>query len=142
MITTMICVKWCLTRYPTKNIRYRRYPCPISSVFDPRLSVFIFANIHICIRIRSYLYSNSNPNKNMKTNMISLISVRIQSDYTPIYSRRKLLFPESGPFGRTVHLSVRCTPDCPVGATGPSGATQISPTFSFFHSNFVLLLLT
>ena len=66
-----------------KNIRYRRYPCPISSVFDPRLSVFVFENIRICIRIRSYPYSNSNPNKNMKTNMISVISVRIRSDYTP-----------------------------------------------------------
>ena len=66
-----------------KNIRYRRYPCPISSVFDPRLSVFVFENIRICIRFRSYPYSNSNPNKNMKTNMILLISVRIRSDYTP-----------------------------------------------------------
>jgi hypothetical protein len=60
-----------------KNIRYRHYPCPISSIFDPRLSVFVFENIHICIRIRSYPYSNSNPNKNMKTNMISLISIHI-----------------------------------------------------------------
>jgi hypothetical protein len=66
-----------------KNIRYRHYPCPISSVFDPRLSVFVFENIRICIRIRSYPYSNSNLTKNMKTNMISLISVRIRSDYTP-----------------------------------------------------------
>jgi hypothetical protein len=64
-----------------KNIRYRRYPCSISSVFDPRLFVFVFENIRICIRIRSYPYSNST--KNMKTNMISLISVRIRSDYTP-----------------------------------------------------------
>ena len=53
-----------------KNIRYRRYPCPISSVFDPRLSVFVFENIRICILIRSYPYSNSNPSKNMETNMI------------------------------------------------------------------------
>jgi hypothetical protein len=66
-----------------KNIHYRRYPCPISSIFDPRLSVFVFENIRICIRIRSYPYPNSNPTKNMKTNMISLISVRIRSDYTP-----------------------------------------------------------
>jgi hypothetical protein len=51
-----------------KNIRYLRYPCPISSVFDPRLSVFVFENIRICIRIRSYPYSNSNPTKNMKKN--------------------------------------------------------------------------
>jgi hypothetical protein len=67
-----------------KNIHYRRYPCPICSVFDPRLSVFVFENIRICIHIRSYLYSNSNPTKNMKTNIISLISVRIRSDYTSI----------------------------------------------------------
>jgi hypothetical protein len=66
-----------------KNIRYRRYPCPISSIFDPRLSVFVFENICICICIRSYPYSNSNPTKNIKTNMISLISVRIRTDYTP-----------------------------------------------------------
>jgi hypothetical protein len=64
-----------------KNIHYRRYPCLISSVFDPQLSVFVFENIYICIRIRSYQYSN--PNKNMKKNMISLISVHIQSNYTP-----------------------------------------------------------
>jgi hypothetical protein len=70
-----------------KNIRYLRYPCPISSVFDPRLSVFVFENIRICIRIRSYPYSNSNPTKNMKKNMISLISVRIRSDYTPYHQR-------------------------------------------------------
>jgi hypothetical protein len=63
-----------------KNIRYRCYPCLTSSVFDPRLSIFVFKNIRICIRIRSYLYSN--PNKNMKTNMISLIFVHIRSDYT------------------------------------------------------------
>ena len=74
-----------------KNIRYRRYPCPISSVFDPRLSVFVFENIRICIRIRSYPYSNSNPTKNMKTNMISLISVCIRSDYTPTFL--PLFFP-------------------------------------------------
>jgi hypothetical protein len=65
-----------------KNICYWRYSCPTSSIFDPRLSVFVFENIRICIRIRSYPYSNSNLNKNMKTNMISLISVRIRSDYT------------------------------------------------------------
>jgi hypothetical protein len=48
-----------------KNIRYRRYPCPTISVFDPRLSVFVFEKIRICIRIRSYLYSNLNLNKNI-----------------------------------------------------------------------------
>jgi hypothetical protein len=74
-----------------KNIRYRRYSCPISSVFDPRLSVFVFENIRICIRIRSYPYSDSNPTKNMKTNMISLISVRIRSDYTSNCGPRTLL---------------------------------------------------
>jgi hypothetical protein len=55
-----------------------------SFVFDTRLSVFVFENIHVCIRIRSYLYSNLN--KNMKANMISLIFVCIRSDYTPTYS--------------------------------------------------------
>ena len=64
-----------------KNICYQRYPC--STSFVPRLTVFVFENIRICIRIRSYPYSNSNLTKNMKTNMISLISVRIRSDYTP-----------------------------------------------------------
>jgi hypothetical protein len=60
---------------------YRRYSCSTSFVFDSRLSVFIFENIYICIRIQSYLYLNSNPNKNMKTNMISSILVRIRSNY-------------------------------------------------------------
>jgi hypothetical protein len=62
---------------------YRQYPCPTSSVFDTQLFVFVSENICIRIRIRSYPYSNSNPNKNMKTNMISVISVRIRSDYIP-----------------------------------------------------------
>jgi hypothetical protein len=66
-----------------QKIRYRQYPCPTSSVFDTQLSVFVSENIRIRIRIRSYPYSNSNPNKNMKTNMISVISVRIRSDYIP-----------------------------------------------------------
>jgi hypothetical protein len=66
-----------------KNIRYRYYPCPISSVFDTHLSIFASENTRICIKIRSYLYSNSNPKKNMKTNMVLVISVCIRSDYTP-----------------------------------------------------------
>jgi hypothetical protein len=66
-----------------QKIRYRQYPCPTSSVFDTQLSVFVFENIRIRICIRSYPYSNSNPNKNMKTNMVSVISVRIRSDYIP-----------------------------------------------------------
>jgi hypothetical protein len=66
-----------------QKIRYRQYPCPTSSVFDTQLSVFVSENIRIRIRIRSYPYSNSNPNKNMKTNMVSVISVRIRSDYIP-----------------------------------------------------------
>ena len=66
-----------------QKIRYRQYPCPTSSVFDTQLSVFVFENIRICIRIRSYPYSNLNPNKNIKINMISLISVCIWSYYTP-----------------------------------------------------------
>jgi hypothetical protein len=63
--------------------RYRQYLCPTSSVFDTQLSVFVFENIRIRIRIRSYPYSNSNLNKNMKTNMVSVISVCIRSDYIP-----------------------------------------------------------
>ena len=90
-----------------KNIRYRRYPCPISSVFDPRLSVFVFENIRICIRIRSYPYSNSNPTKNMKTNMISLISVRIRSDYTPINSAT-YCFARSTGYNLTSHPFSSC----------------------------------
>jgi hypothetical protein len=66
-----------------QKIRYRQYPCPTSSVFDTHLSVFVSENIRIRIRIRSYPYSNLNPNKNMKTNMISVIFVRIRSDYIP-----------------------------------------------------------
>jgi hypothetical protein len=64
-----------------QKIRYRQYPCLTSSVFDTHLFVFVSENIRI--RIRSYPYSNLNPNKNMKTNMISVISVRIRSDYVP-----------------------------------------------------------
>jgi hypothetical protein len=64
-----------------QKIRYRQYSCPISSVFNTHLSVFVSENIRI--RIRIYPYSNSNSNKNMKTNMISVISVRIRSDYIP-----------------------------------------------------------
>jgi hypothetical protein len=71
-----------------QKIRYRQYPCPISSVFDTHIPVFVFENIRICIR--SYSYSNSNPSKNMKTNMISVISVCIRSDYipSPLYPRK------------------------------------------------------
>jgi hypothetical protein len=61
MITTMICVEWCLTRYPTKifvidAIRVRLAPYSIhdypylysrTSVF-----VFVFEAIRIQIRIR------------------------------------------------------------------------------------------
>jgi hypothetical protein len=64
-----------------QKIRYRQYPCPTSSVFDTQLFVFVFENIRI--RIRSYPYSNPNPNKNIKTNMVSVISVCIRSDYIP-----------------------------------------------------------
>jgi hypothetical protein len=71
-----------------KKNRYRQYPCPTSSVFDTQLSVFVSENICIRIRIRSYPYSNSNPNKNMKINMISVISVRIRSDYIPFHTPR------------------------------------------------------
>jgi hypothetical protein len=62
---------------PDKKINYRRYLCPTSFVFDTR-----YIHICICIRIRSYPCLNTNPNKNMKTHMVSIISIRIQSDYT------------------------------------------------------------
>jgi hypothetical protein len=45
-------------------------------------------------------------------------------------------FTPEQPFGRTVHRTVRCTPDCPVGGIGPSGATHSSPTFSFLFRIF------
>jgi hypothetical protein len=77
----MICVELCLTRYPTQI--FVTDAIRVRSVFDPRLSVFVLKNIRICIRIRSYPYLNSNPNKNIKTKMILLISVYIRSDYTP-----------------------------------------------------------
>jgi hypothetical protein len=75
IITTMICVKWCLTRYPTKNL-LPTLTCPTSFVFDTQLSVFVSKNIRICIYIRIWIQ------KNMKTNMVLVILVRIQSDYT------------------------------------------------------------
>jgi hypothetical protein len=78
----------CLTWYLTKNC-YRRYPCSISSVFDTLLSIFAYENKDICIRIRIYPYSNSN--QKMKINMVSMIFVRIQSNYTRIqYTWRTL----------------------------------------------------
>ena len=80
-----------------QKIRYRQYPCPTSSVFDTQLSVFVFENIRIRICIRSYPYSNSNPNKNMKTNMISVISVHIRSDYIHIPTDQGF---EGWPLGR------------------------------------------
>jgi hypothetical protein len=80
--TTVICVEWCGIR---KKIQYRRYPRLTNSIFDMRLFIFAYENIHICICIQRYSYSNSNLNKIMKTNIVSVISVRIQSDHTPIY---------------------------------------------------------
>ena len=73
-----------------QKIRCRQYPCPTSSIFDSQLSVFVSENIRIRIRIRSYPYSNSNLNKNMKTNMVSEISVRIRSDYIPRWAPCRL----------------------------------------------------
>jgi hypothetical protein len=74
--TTVVCVKWCLTRYPTKN--------PLSTLSVSDLFCIRYMTIRICIRKHLYLYSypklfvsNSNPNKNMKTNIVSVISVRI-----------------------------------------------------------------
>jgi hypothetical protein len=88
--------------------RYRQYPCPTSSVFDIQLSVFVSENIRIRIRIRSYPYSNSNPNKNMKTNMISVISVRIRSDYIPRYASRDVV--PGGGFCRDFPKKGHCHP--------------------------------
>jgi hypothetical protein len=70
-------------KFITDNIRVRLVPY---STHSYPYFIFVFENIRICIRIRSYPYLNSNPNKNMKTNMVSVISVRIRSDYIP--SRR------------------------------------------------------
>jgi hypothetical protein len=88
MITTMICVKWCLTRYPIKifvtdAIRVRLAPYSIHDYpyLYSRTSVFVFLFKAICIRIRIRL-------KIMKTNMISLVFVRIRSDYTPSCSKQ------------------------------------------------------
>jgi hypothetical protein len=59
MITTMICVEWCLTRYPTKifvtdAIRVRLAPYSIHdySYLYSRTSVFVFVFEAIRIRIR------------------------------------------------------------------------------------------
>jgi hypothetical protein len=62
----------------------------LPTVFVSDLSVFerwISASVTeiICICIRKYLYLYSNPTRIMKTNMISLISVRIRSDYIPMH---------------------------------------------------------
>jgi hypothetical protein len=46
-----------------ENICNRRYSHLIRSIFDMWLSISETETIHICIRIRRYLYSNSNPNK-------------------------------------------------------------------------------
>jgi hypothetical protein len=54
------------------------------------------------------------------------------------YNRRRLKFQRA--FGRTVHWIIRCTPDCPMGGTGPSGATLCSPTFSSYLEPLLLLL--
>jgi hypothetical protein len=59
MITTMICVEWCLTRYPTKifvtdAIRVRLAPYSIHDYpyLYSRISVFVFVFEVIRIRIR------------------------------------------------------------------------------------------
>jgi hypothetical protein len=63
----------------TNNICVRLVPY---STIDTQLSIFISEKIRI--RIRSYPYSDSNPNKNIKTNIVSMTSIRIRSDYIPI----------------------------------------------------------
>jgi hypothetical protein len=63
MITrSMICVEWCLTRYPTKIfvIDVLRVRLVSDSTHD---SILVSENIYICISIRNNPYSNSNPNK-------------------------------------------------------------------------------
>jgi hypothetical protein len=56
-----------------------------------RLSVFAFENISICFHIQRYPFSNLNLNKSMKTNMVSMISVHIRSNYIPNF-RFRILF--------------------------------------------------
>jgi hypothetical protein len=82
MITrTMICVA--MSYMISIFFCYRCYPCPTSSGFDTQLYISVCGNICICIR--SYPYLNSN--KNIKTNMVSVIypSIfdRIRSDDMP-----------------------------------------------------------
>jgi hypothetical protein len=127
MITTMICVEWCLTQHPTK-ICYRQYPCPTSSVFDTHLFVFVSENIRICIRIRSYPYSNSNPNKNMKTNMISVISLCIRSDYIPSWGCRAVSSLPSVGWGMDQNGLPYRLRLCVADAVSRSAGDQVHPT--------------
>jgi hypothetical protein len=88
-----------------QKIRYRQYLCPTSSIFDTQLSVFVSENIHIRIRIQSYPHSNLNPNKNIKTNMVSVISIHIRSDYIP--NRQTIHTHVAGPLPRRRQASAR-----------------------------------
>jgi hypothetical protein len=61
--------------------------CPTSLIFTTRLSVFASKNISICIHIRCYPYSHLNLNKNMKTNMVPVISICIRYDLSAFRDR-------------------------------------------------------
>ena len=65
------------------NIRARHDPHPVHSVFNTHLFVFVTEAIRICIYIRDYPCSNSNPIRNVKADTISTIFVRIRSVYIP-----------------------------------------------------------
>jgi len=62
-----------------------------------RIRIWILKSYIYDVDIQSYLiwlgwdypYSNPNPTKNMKTNMISMISVRIRSIFIPTYNGSK-----------------------------------------------------
>jgi hypothetical protein len=105
-----------------QNIRYRQYSCLTSSVFDIQLSVFVSENIHIRIHIRSYPYLKLNPNKNIKTNMVSVISVRIRSDY--------ILSVECPDELSSAGLLAELEVSLPIchGSSAPEGATVSSPS--------------
>jgi hypothetical protein len=63
MITIVICVEWCLTRYPTKifvtdaiRVRLVLYSTHDYPYLYSRTSIFVFEAIHIQIRIRIKIY--------------------------------------------------------------------------------------
>ena len=82
-----------ITRVPCMNVAFTRYPkkysCPTLSAFG---SLYIrYTSIRIRNRNNPYLYLyprlsvfESESDKNVKTNTISIISIRIRSVYIPI----------------------------------------------------------